>query len=39
MYWLLARQVLREKGEIPPDGDIPVSIEEFEVKLVEKSQQ
>jgi len=39
IYWLLARQVLRERGEIPPDGDIPVSIEEFEVKLVEKSQQ
>lgn len=36
VYWLLARQVLRERGEIPPDGDIPISIEEFEVKLTEK---
>ncbi|RLE50259.1 MAG: 30S ribosomal protein S2, partial [Candidatus Methanomethylicota archaeon] len=32
IYWLLARQVLRERGDIPPDGDIPVSIEEFEAK-------
>ncbi|NIU39521.1 30S ribosomal protein S2, partial [Candidatus Bathyarchaeota archaeon] len=22
IYWLLARQILRERGEIPPDGDI-----------------
>ena len=39
IYWLLARQILRERGEIPPDGDIPLSIEDFEVKLVERSQQ
>jgi small subunit ribosomal protein S2 len=38
IYWLLARQVLRESGEIPPDGDLSVSIEDFEVKLVEKPQ-
>jgi len=31
-YWLLARQVLRERGDIPPDGDIPVPIEEFEAR-------
>ena len=39
IYWLLARQILRERGEIPPDGDIPLSIEDFEVKLVERTQQ
>ncbi|MBW9141324.1 MAG: 30S ribosomal protein S2 [Candidatus Aramenus sp.] len=33
LYWILARQVLRERKEIPPDGDIPVKVEEFEVKL------
>lgn len=38
IYWLLARQILRERGEIPPDGDIPLSIDDFEVKLVEKPQ-
>jgi small subunit ribosomal protein S2 len=36
IYWLLARQILRERGEIPPDGDIPVPIEDFEVKLVQR---
>jgi small subunit ribosomal protein S2 len=39
IYWLLARQILRERGELPPEGDLPTSIEEFEVKLIEKSQQ
>lgn len=34
IYWLLARQVMREKGEIPPDGDIAFTIDDFEVKLV-----
>ena len=33
IYWLLARQILRERGEIPPDGDISQSIDNFEVKL------
>jgi len=39
IYWLLARQVMRERGEIPPDGDIAFSIEDFEVKITEKPQQ
>jgi len=33
IYWLLARQVLRERGVIPPNGDLPVSYEEFETKV------
>jgi small subunit ribosomal protein S2 len=33
IYWLLARQILRERGEIPADGDILQSIEDFEIKL------
>ena len=33
IYWLLARQILRERGEIPSDGEISQSIEDFEVKL------
>ncbi len=36
IYWLLARQILRERGEIPSDGDLQIPIEEFEVKLVER---
>jgi small subunit ribosomal protein S2 len=34
IYWVLARQILREKEEIPSDGDLPVSIDDFEAKLV-----
>lgn len=33
LYWLLARQVLRERGELKPDEDLPVPVEEFEVKI------
>ena len=38
VYWLLAREVMRERGEIPPDGDIPLSINDFEVKLVREEE-
>jgi len=33
VYWLLARQVLRERGELPPDGNISATIDDFETKL------
>ncbi|MEM2901898.1 MAG: 30S ribosomal protein S2 [Candidatus Bathyarchaeia archaeon] len=33
IYWLLARQVLRERGTIPPDGSITPTVEDFETKL------
>jgi small subunit ribosomal protein S2 len=33
VYWLLARQVLREKGELPPDKDLPLTVEDFETKI------
>lgn len=32
LYWLLARQVLRERGELAPDAELPVPVEEFEAK-------
>lgn len=32
IYWLLTRQVLRERGELAPDTDLPVPVEEFEAK-------
>ena len=32
VYWLLARQVLRERGELAPDAPFEVSVEEFETK-------
>ncbi len=36
IYWLLARQILRERGEIPEDGDPTQTIEDFEIKLTRK---
>lgn len=36
IYWLLARQVLRERGEIPPDGNPSQTIDDFEVKLAKE---
>jgi small subunit ribosomal protein S2 len=36
IYWLLARQIMRERGEIPADGDISLSIDDFEVKLTKE---
>jgi len=36
VYWLLARQILREKGELPPDGSPTLTIDDFEVKLTKE---
>jgi small subunit ribosomal protein S2 len=33
IFWLLARQVLRERGELSIDKDPPTPIEDFEAKL------
>ncbi len=33
IYWMLARQVLREKGELPPEKDMSLSIDDFEAKI------
>ncbi|BCU69190.1 30S ribosomal protein S2 [Stygiolobus caldivivus] len=35
LYWTLARQILRERKEIPVDGDIPARVEDFETRLAE----
>lgn len=37
IYWLLAKRVLIERGELKPTEDLPVSPEEFEVKIEELS--
>jgi small subunit ribosomal protein S2 len=39
IYWILARQILRERGEIPPDGDLSQSIEDFEIKLTRERRE
>jgi len=36
VYWLLARQMLRERGEIPPDGSPTLSLDDFEAKLTKE---
>jgi len=36
IYWLLARQTLRERGEIPPDGNPSQTIDDFEVKIAKE---
>ncbi len=33
IYWMLTRQVLREKGELPPDKDLDQSIDDFEARI------
>ncbi len=33
IYWLLARQVLRVRGELKENEDLPVPPEEFEVRI------
>jgi small subunit ribosomal protein S2 len=33
IFWLLARQVLRERGELSIDKDPPLTIDDFEAKL------
>jgi len=39
VYWLLARQVLRERGELPPDKDLPLTIEDFEAKILREEEE
>ena len=33
VYWLLARQILRERGDIPEDGDLDIDSTDFELKF------
>jgi small subunit ribosomal protein S2 len=33
VFWLLARQVLRDRGEIPADGGVAQTVDDFETKL------
>src|SRR5215510_13101449 len=36
VYWLLAREVLKKQGKIKSDSEMPLSIDDFETKLVEE---
>ena len=39
IFWLLARHVLRERGEIGPDKDIPATIDDFEAKVTREEEE
>jgi len=39
IFWLLARQVLRERGELGPDKDPPVTIDDFEAKVTREEEE
>jgi small subunit ribosomal protein S2 len=39
IFWLLTRQVLRERGELGQDKDPSVSIEEFEAKVTRDEEE
>jgi small subunit ribosomal protein S2 len=38
IYWLLTRQVLRERGELSPDKDLSLTIEDFEAKILREAE-
>ena len=39
IYWLLAQQVVRERGELSSEETLSVPIEDFETKLLESSEE
>jgi len=39
IFWLLARQVLRERGEIGSDKDPPATIDDFEAKVTREEEE
>ncbi len=39
IFWLLARQVLRERGELAADRDPPATIEDFEAKVTREEEE
>jgi small subunit ribosomal protein S2 len=39
IFWLLARQMLRERGEIAADKDPAVTIEDFEAKVTREEEE
>jgi len=39
VFWLLARQILRERGELAADKDPTVTIEDFEAKITKEDEE
>lgn len=38
IYWLLARQILRERGELAPDEDLPFTVDDFQVEISSREE-
>jgi len=38
VYWLLAKQTLRERGELPVDKELPLTIDDFEAKIAREEE-
>lgn len=39
IFWLLARQILRERGELAADREPPFTIEDFEAKVTKEEEE
>ncbi len=39
IYWLLARQIMRERGELAPDKDLQLTIDDFEAKISREEEE
>jgi small subunit ribosomal protein S2 len=39
IYWLLARQILRERGELDQNKDLPLTIDDFEAKIAKEEEE
>ena len=39
IYWVLARQMLRERGELPMDKDPPMTIDDFEARIAREEEE
>jgi small subunit ribosomal protein S2 len=39
VFWLLARQVLRERGELAVDKDPALTVEDFEAKITREEDE
>ena len=39
IYWLLAKQILRERGELPMDKDLSLTVDDFEAKIAREEEE
>jgi small subunit ribosomal protein S2 len=39
IYWLLARQTLKERGELAADKELPLTVDDFEAKITREEEE